>query len=132
VLTPHPAERQGTSVDEGDLLLSLGRTDTLEVEFGVDQRDIGRIRPGQDTHLRVDALPQRTFAGQVSSIGELPFDSGPVVRYPVRAYVPNPDGLLKPLTPAYARVLTDPTSAFSRLVRGPARWTRLAWWKVRP
>ncbi|HEY4647548.1 MAG TPA: GAF domain-containing protein [Gemmatimonadales bacterium] len=132
VLTPHPAEKLGTSVDEGDLLLSLGRTDTLEVEFGVDQRDIGRIRQGQDTHLRVDALPQHTFTGPVSSIGELPFDSGPVVRYPVRAYVANPDGLLKPLTPAYARVLTEPTSAFSRLVRGPARWARLAWWKVQP
>ena len=63
VLTPHANERVGASLDEGDLLLTLGRTDTLELEFGVDQRDIGRVQPGQQVRLRVDALPQRTFVG---------------------------------------------------------------------
>jgi biotin carboxyl carrier protein len=132
VLTPHLGEKVGTSLDEGDLLLTLGRTDTLELEFGVDQRDITKVEPGQEAHLRVDAIPQRTFVGRVSSIGLVPIDSGSPVRYPVRAYVANPDGLLKPQTAAYARVLTQPTSAMSRLVSGPVRWARLAWWKIRP
>jgi biotin carboxyl carrier protein len=132
VLTPHLTERVGASLEEGDLLLNLGRTDTLELEFGVDQRDISRVRPGQEAHLRVDALPQRTFVGRVTSIGQLPVDSGRPVRYPVRASVPNPSGLLKPQMAAYARVLTAPTSAMSRLVRAPARWARLFWWKLRP
>jgi multidrug efflux pump subunit AcrA (membrane-fusion protein) len=132
VLTPHVGEKLGTSLDEGDLLLTIGRTDTLELEFGVDQRYITRVEPGQEAHLRVDAIPQRTFVGRVSSIGLVPMDSGTTVRYPVRAYVPNPDGLLKPEGAAYARVLTEPASAMSRLVSGPVRWARLAWWKIRP
>jgi GAF domain-containing protein len=133
VLTPHLNERIGASLEEGDLLLTVGRTDTLELEFGVDQRDIGRVRSGQEVHLRVDALPQRTFAGRVTSIGQLPADSGaPDVRYPVRASVANTDGLLKPQMAAYVRVLTDPESAAQRLLRGPARWSRLLWWRVRP
>jgi multidrug resistance efflux pump len=130
VLTPHLNERLGASVDEGELLLTLGRTDSLELEFGVDQRDIGRVQRGQQVRLRVDALPQRTFGGMVTSVGQLPVDSGPAVRYPVRASVANPDQLLKVHMAAYTRVLTDPTSALSRLLRAPARWARLFWWKL--
>ena len=130
VLTPHVNEKVGASLDEGDLLLTLGRTDTLELEFGVDQRDISRVQQGQDVHLRVDALPQRTFVGRVTSIGQLPADSGAAVRYPVRASVANPNGVLKPQMAAYARVLTAPASALDRLLRAPVRWARLLWWKV--
>jgi len=130
VLTPHMQERVGASLEEGDLLLTLGRTDSLELEFGVGQRDLGRVRPGQQVRLRVDALPQRTFAGSVSSVGQLPVDSGPSVHYPVRAFLASEDGLLKPQMVAHVRVLTEPASALDRLLRAPARWLRLFWWKL--
>ena len=64
VLTPRMEERTGTSLAEGDLLLLLGRTDTLELEFGVPQQDILRVRPGQNVRLRVDALPSAHVRGQ--------------------------------------------------------------------
>jgi GAF domain-containing protein len=131
VLTAHPNERLGASLDEGDLLLTVGRIDTLELEFGVDQRDIGRVKPGQEVQLRVDALPQHTFVGRVTSIGQLPGDSGTTVHYPVRASVANPDGMLKPRMAAYARVLTPTASSMDRLLRAPLRWVRLLWWKIR-
>ncbi|MEO6056858.1 MAG: efflux RND transporter periplasmic adaptor subunit [Gemmatimonadales bacterium] len=129
VLTPHVGERVGASLEEGDLLLTLGRIDTLELEFGVEQREIARVHPGQEVRLRVDALPQRTLTGRVVSVGQLPADTQ-AVSYPVRAAVPNPDGVLKPDMTAYARVLTAPASAATRLFRGPARWVRLAWWRL--
>ena len=128
VLTPHVEERTGTSLEEGDLVLTIGRTDSLELEFGVNQRDIARVQPGQEVRLRVDALPQRTFVGRVSSVAPLASDSG--VTYPVRATVANPDGLLKPRMTAYVRVLTAPESAAARLLRGPSRWARLIWWRM--
>jgi multidrug efflux pump subunit AcrA (membrane-fusion protein) len=130
VLTPRTEERIGASLDEGDLLLILGRTDTLELEFGVDQRDLGRVRVGQEVRLRVNALPQRTFSGTVVSIGQLPADTIDGIHYPVRARVANPDGLLKPSMAAYVRVLTDNASAGERLLRGPVRWARLMWWRL--
>ena len=83
--------------------------------------------------MRVDALPQHTFVGRVNSIGQLPADSGSSsIRYPVRASVANPNGLLKPQMAAYARVLTGPASAAERVLRAPVRWARLLWWKVQP
>jgi GAF domain-containing protein len=130
VLTPRMEERTGTSLAEGDPLLVLGRTDTLELEFGVAQQDILRVRPGQEVRLRVDALPSRTFDGRVTSIGQLPLDWDGQVWYPVRAAVANPDGLLKPEMAAHARVLTEPASTLTRALRAPTRWARLTWWRI--
>ena len=73
-------------------------------------------------------MPQRTFRGRVTTIGEVPDESG----FPVRAAVPTPDGLLRPGMDAYARVLTDPASVVQRAFRAPARWLRLFWWRVTP
>jgi multidrug resistance efflux pump len=130
VLTPHLRERLGASVEEGDLLLTLGRIDTLELEFGVDQREVSRVAPGQEVRIRVDALPQHTFSGIVTSVGQLPVDSSARVRYPVRARVANPDGVLRSDMEAYARVLTAPMSAAGRTIRAPQRWARLIWWRI--
>ena len=130
VLTPHVDQLAGRSLEEGDLLLAIGRTDSLELEFGVAQRDIARVRPGQEVRLRVDAMPQRTFVGRVRSVAPVPADSAEEVRYPVRAVVANPDGALKPSMAAFVRVLTDPASAATRLFRAPVRWARLFWWRI--
>lgn len=130
VLTPRVEERAGSSLAEGDPLLVIGRTDTLELEFGVTQQDILRVRPGQEVRLRVDALPSETFVGRVTSIAELPHNVAGLVTYPVRAAVANPDGLLKPSMRAHARVLTDPASTATRALRAPVRWARLMWWRI--
>ena len=130
VLTPRVEERAGSSLAEGDPLLVIGRTDTLELEFGVTQQDILRVRPGQEVRLRVDALPSETFVGRVTSIAELPHNVAGLVTYPVRAAVANPDGLLKPSMGAHARVLTDPASTATRALRAPVRWARLMWWRI--
>jgi GAF domain-containing protein/multidrug resistance efflux pump len=130
VLTPRVEELAGSSLAEGDPLLAIGRTDTLELEFGVTQQDILRVRPGQEVRLRVDALPSETFVGLVTSIAELPQNVDGQVTYPVRAAVANRDGLLKPSMGAHARVLTDPASTATRALRAPVRWVRLMWWRI--
>jgi GAF domain-containing protein len=130
ILTPRPQERLGSWVDAGSPLLVVGRTDTLELEFGVDQSDIGRVRTGDEIRLRVDAFPQRTFVGRVSAIASLGADSADVVRFPVRALVPNDSDLIRPGMVAYARVLTDPASVLGRVLREPARRIRLFWWRI--
>jgi multidrug efflux pump subunit AcrA (membrane-fusion protein) len=80
--------------------------------------------------LRVDAFPQRTFVGRVSGIADMAMDTVGAVVFPVRALVPNADSALRPGMVAYARVLTAPSSVLGRVVRGPARWVRLLWWRM--
>ncbi len=142
VLTPRPQERLGSWVDAGSQLIVVGRTDTLELDFNVDERDIGRVQVGDDVRLRVDAYPQRTFVGRVTVIGVDRWTGGPVDRsngettsasmagYPLRALVPNDSGLIRPGMVAYARVLTDPASVMGRVVREPWRRLRLFWWRL--
>jgi multidrug resistance efflux pump len=130
VLTARPEERVGAWADAGSELLVVGRTDTLELEFLVDQRDIGRVHTGEEVRLRVDALPQRTFRGRVLGIADVGVDSAGAVVFPVRAFVPNVDGVLRPGMVAYARVLTAPASVLGRAVREPARRLRLLWWRM--
>jgi multidrug efflux pump subunit AcrA (membrane-fusion protein) len=129
ILTARPDERVGSHADAGDLVTVVGRTDSLELEFGVDERDITRVQIGDEVRLRIAAMPQHTFAGRVTSIGAISATAAGSVSFPVRAVVANPDGLLRPGMAAYARVLTEPASALWRLARGPVRATRLAWWR---
>jgi len=130
VLTPRPEERAGTYADAGDLLATIGRTDSLELEFSVDQRDVTRIRSGDDVRLRVTALPQQTFTGRVTSIASIGTVGDASVSFPVRAVVGNDSGLLRPGMAAYARVLTEPASLVWRVARGPVRAARLLWWRM--
>lgn len=134
VLTPRPEERVGARVDAGDPVVLVGRTDTLELDFGVGERDIARIHVGQEVHARAEELPQYTLVGQVVSIGSVPSDSASDVDedvvFPVRARVANVDGALRPGMAAAVRVLTAPTSFAGRLLRAPIRTARLLWWRL--
>ena len=129
VLTPRPEERVGTEVNAGDLLVAVGRTDSLELEVGVDEQDVTRVQVGDAVRLRVAAWPQRTFSGVVTSIAPIGIGDS-TVRFPVRAVVANPSALLKPGMAAYARVLTGPESMLGRLTRAPSRALRLFWWRL--
>jgi multidrug efflux pump subunit AcrA (membrane-fusion protein) len=129
ILTARPDERVGSHAAAGDLIAVVGRTDSLELEFGVGQHDITRVEVGDEVRLRIAAMPQRTFTGRVSSIGATSSSADGTVSFPVRAVVANPEGLLRPGMAAHARVLTEPASALWRVARAPVRAMRLAWWR---
>jgi multidrug resistance efflux pump len=130
LLTPRPEERLGTYAEAGDLLAVVGRTDSLEVDFGVEQHDVTRLSVGDEVRLRVSALPQRTFSGRLVAVGALPEDDESGVWYPARAVFANEEGLLRPGMAAYARVLTARASLLGRVFRDPLRGLRLLWWRI--
>lgn len=144
VLTPRPELLLDSRLQSGTSFVTLGRTDSLELEFLVTQRDINRVQRGQSMRIRMAALPQATLTGTITMVGALPqrprYDvalsaqQGDAalddVMYPVRAMVDNPDGILKPGMAAHARVLTAPESLASRLLRTPVRVVRLFWWRI--
>ena len=146
VLTSRPEELQSARVDAGSHFVVLGRTDTLELTFGVDQQDVERVRPGDEVRIRLEGSPQRTFSGRVSVVGALPLATaattllhvaavdGPGtaarVRYPVRASVPNPSGVLRAGMVVHARVLTGSASVAGRALRKPVRVLRILWWRM--
>jgi len=135
VLTSRPEQLVETRVAAGAPFLRLGRIDTLELEFGVEQRDIDRVHAGDEVRMRLDRSPQETFSGRVTMVGALPLaprsgKDSTFVRYPVRARVPNARGVLRAGMIAHARVLTAPVSIAGRLLRTPARVLRTLWWRM--
>lgn len=52
-------------------IMSIADTTGLRVRAEVDERDIGRVLPGQKVQILVDAYPERKFPGTVATIGDI-------------------------------------------------------------
>ncbi len=84
----------GAYVSAGADLVRLVKTDPVEVSFRVPERFLQVLREGQDIALRVDAFPDRKFAGKVFALDNVVDVNGRSIQ--VRARVPNPELLLRP------------------------------------
>lgn len=84
----------GDYVGAGDALVTIVRTDPIEVDFSVPETDLEQLRQGQRIQVQVDAYPGETFGGEVVAIApEIDTDSRSVQ---LRARIANPDGKLRP------------------------------------
>lgn len=88
VSPPEPAPSMGTP------LIRVINMDQVKVVVNVVEEDLGKISVGQEATIKVDAYPEKTFAGRVSMIS-------PVVNQLTRTAsveitLPNPGYLLKP------------------------------------
>ncbi|MFW5791376.1 MAG: efflux RND transporter periplasmic adaptor subunit, partial [Desulfohalobiaceae bacterium] len=84
----------GDYVEEGEPLVTLYDTSTLEVAFRVSGSRSNAIQTGQPVRVTVDAHPDRTFPGQVLFVGPA---IDPATRtFLVKARMENPSGLLTP------------------------------------
>ncbi|HNU84537.1 MAG: efflux RND transporter periplasmic adaptor subunit [Pseudomonadota bacterium] len=85
---------QGEYVRNGTPLYSLVQIDPLKLLFTVSEKDIGRLKVGQDVQFRVDAYPDREFTGKVSIL--YPTLDERTRSLMVEARAANPQRLLKP------------------------------------
>jgi len=83
-------------VSGGTILLQMANLDTVQVRALVDETDIGKIRPGLDVTITVDAYKTRPFGGRVLKIEPQSSVAQNVTMFPVLVRIPNSDGLLKP------------------------------------
>jgi HlyD family secretion protein len=94
------------NVDRGQTVASSMQAPTLfiiaadltkmQVNANIDESDVGRMRPGQTVHFRVDAFPTDVFTGTVEQVRLNPTTVQNVVTYSTVIDVPNPDLRLKP------------------------------------
>jgi len=89
----------GYNVAEGELvepsreLLTLADVGTVWVLADVYEKDLGRIREGQDVEVVSESYPDRVFKGRLTYISDVLEKETRTAR--VRCVVPNPDSLLK-------------------------------------
>jgi HlyD family secretion protein len=62
----------GTMNNAGTVLLVIADLSVLETEIEVDETDIPDIRIGQPVKITIDAIPDKTFTGKVTEVGNSP------------------------------------------------------------
>ena len=85
-----------TGASAGSVLLQMANLDTVQIRSLVDETDIGRIEPGLQMTITVDAYPNHPFRGRVLKIEPQAEVSSNVTMFPVLVRIPNEDGLLRP------------------------------------
>jgi HlyD family secretion protein len=62
----------GTMNNAGTVLLEIADMSVIEAEVEVDETDIPTVQLGQTAAVAIDAVPDRTFRGRVTEIGNSP------------------------------------------------------------
>jgi HlyD family secretion protein len=65
----------GTMNNAGTVLLTLADMSVIQAEVEVDETNIPSVEIGQKAKVSIDAIPDRTFRGHVSEIGNSPIQS---------------------------------------------------------
>ena len=95
----------GDYVKEGQDMVNLEEIDPLKVDFRVPEVFLSQVKAGQVLQVTMDALPDRTWPGQVYAINPLVDANGRAIA--IRAQVANTDGRLRPGMFARVRLLTS-------------------------
>jgi HlyD family secretion protein len=85
-----------TDVGGGTVLFRMANLDTVQVRTQVDETDIGKVKPGLQSTITVDAYPNRPFEGSVLKIEPQATVQQNVTMFAVLVRIANPDHLLKP------------------------------------
>ena len=79
-----PQDKVGTFIDNKDVY----------AEFGIIEKDINKVKEGQNVEVTLDSFPDQVFKGQVDSIS--PIIEGRSRTLKIRSKLPNTDEKLKP------------------------------------
>ena len=88
---------------------------SLRLTAGVDEAEIGKIRPGMEVTFQVDTYPQQNFRGTVENVRLNASTQNNVVTYPVWISVPNPDLRLRPSLTANLRIIVNTVAGVTRI-----------------
>ncbi|MBB1088488.1 efflux RND transporter periplasmic adaptor subunit [Lysobacter sp. SG-8] len=79
----------------------------MEIVLGIDEADIGQVKPGQAVAFTVDAFPDREFRGEVEQVRLSATNTNNVITYPVVVSVDNGEQLLLPGMTANAEIAVN-------------------------
>ena len=65
----------GTMNNAGTVLLTVADMSVIEAEIEVDETDIPFVQVGQPAKITIDAIPDKTFTGKVTEIGNSPIQA---------------------------------------------------------
>jgi len=113
--------REGDQLFPGQLFLKIMDTSKMQVEAEINQAESHLVRIGQKARIGLDAFPEASYEGRVSSIGALArvtgFQGNYVRKIPIRIEIDRVDERLIPDLSAYADILVDQVEGVVRVPR---------------
>ena len=85
---------KGENVTSQDKIATFVDFKDVFVEFGVIEKEIAKLKEGQNVELSLDSYPDELFKGQIDSLS--PIVEGRSRTMKVRAKISNPDEKIKP------------------------------------
>lgn len=105
---------EGMNIRMGQNLITLPDTSKMVVEFTIHESRIEQVALGQQVTIRLDAFPDRTFTGRVTTVGSLPSATSRMGNSTVKNYKTtvtvdgnNSDDVLRPGMNAKVEILVD-------------------------
>lgn len=98
---------QGQRISSGDSAVRIDNLANLLVEVAVSEVDINKVSPGQSAIVTFDAIPDRAYEGEVTSISAAGTDDSGVVEFSVTVKVLNADAKVKPGFTSVASIITS-------------------------
>jgi HlyD family secretion protein len=89
------------------LVIVLGDISQVYVRGKVDEADIGIVRLGQPSRIKVETFKDKTFEGKVTQISPLGVDKDNVVTFEVKVSIDNPGGELRANMTANAEIVLE-------------------------
>lgn len=102
----------GQYLAPGAAIVSLQQLDPIYLDFSLPEQLIGKLKDGETVQATVDALPGKTFAGEVTAVE--PMVDPSTRNFKAQATLRNPDGALRP--GSFAKVGFDLGAAASVVV----------------
>jgi HlyD family secretion protein len=106
-----PPFKEGDRAWPGAAIAEIPDMSELQVEFQIEEIDRGLLKQGQPVLIRVDAVPDAEFEGEltwISPIAQLVFRSFPPEKsFPAKASIKRLDSRLRPGMSATAEVIVD-------------------------
>jgi HlyD family secretion protein len=106
----------GELVGRGSIIATVSQLDTVTLMIYVSEIELAWVKIGQSADVRIDAAPERSFAGTVTYISPTAEftpkniqtkDERVKLVFGVKIEVPNPEMLLKPGMPADASIIAE-------------------------
>ncbi len=89
------------------LVMVLGDISQVYVRGKVDEADIGVVKLGQPSRIKVETFKDRTFEGKVTQTSPLGVDKDNVVTFEVKVSINNPGGELRANMTANAEIVLE-------------------------
>lgn len=130
LITPRVREKLGSYFEEGDLILELENSSTMQVEIALPEKNARRLKPEQKVEIKLRNLPFETFHAQVTRIAPISVHKEETVQGTVTVYcqLDNRAGRLRSGMTGYARIYRDTKPIGQILIERAVGFLRSEFW----